>query len=600
MLIDFKPLDRQIHARPGESLLTAAREAGIMLQAVCGGHGTCGRCRIQIIKGNASPAELKERSYFSSQQLEAGWRLACLLVPHGDMTVSIPPEFLTASQRLQLEGEPEDIANDDPVVIAVDIQPNIENCRAGISDDVLLKTALQEVGVLPGVIRYSVLKELSNIIRQESHVRVALRQEELVAVFGRQELLLGLAVDAGTTKLAAYVLNLETGETLAKQAVMNPQIVYGEDVLSRIAYCMQHQNGREELRSRLMETVNGMIRDMCQKIAVSTENIIEAVIVGNTAVHHLLCGFPVSQLGMTPYVPAVGEALEISASEFQLDINRGGSVFLPENIGGYIGGDHTAMLLAAEPHMRSGAVLALDIGTNTELTLSVNGRMLSCSCASGPAFEGAHIRHGMRAVAGAIEGVILQQNRALVSSVDGKPALGLCGSGILDAVAELARVGIIDRRGNFVQDAPAIIGEGSEKAFILVPSKKSGNGQDITISRKDINEIQLAKAAIRTGIDLLLQKANLDAESLDSVIIAGAFGTYLNLESAVRIGLLPALPPERFRQVGNAAGTGAREMLLSLNKRREARKIAGKCEFVELNSQVDFKHVFMKNMYLNE
>ncbi|MCP4404117.1 MAG: ATP-binding protein, partial [bacterium] len=222
----------------------------------------------------------------------------------------------------------------------------------------------------------------------------------------------------------------------------------------------------------------------------------------------------------------------------------------------------------------------------------------SCSCASGPAFEGAHIRHGMRAAGGAVEGVILQDNRALVSIIDGKPALGLCGSGILDAVAELQKAGILDRRGNFVQDVPALIGEGPAKAFILVPAKESGTGQDIAIGRKDINEVQLAKAAIRTGIDLLLHKVNLDAESLDSVIIAGAFGSYLNLESAIRIGLLPDLPIEKFRQVGNAAGAGARAMLLSQKKRKEAGVIARKCEFVELNLQPDFKRVFMKNMYL--
>jgi uncharacterized 2Fe-2S/4Fe-4S cluster protein (DUF4445 family) len=302
---------------------------------------------------------------------------------------------------------------------------------------------------------------------------------------------------------------------------------------------------------------------------------------------------------MSPYVPAVGEALEISASEFGLEIHRGGDIFLPENIGGYIGGDHTAMLLASEPHMRSGAVLAVDIGTNTEVTLSVDGRMLSCSCASGPAFEGAHIRHGMRAAPGAVEGVIFRESRVRVSTIEGKPALGLCGSGMLDAVAELKRVGIIDRQGNFLQDAPEMIGEGPEKGFILVSAEESGNGRDIVITRKDINEIQLAKAAIRTGIELLLNTMGLNAESLDRLIIAGAFGSYLNIESAIRIGMLPALPAEKFRQVGNAAGAGARAMLLSQKKRQEAGIIARKCEFIELNSQADFKHVFIKNMYLD-
>ena len=599
MRIDFQPLGMRVQARQGESLLAVAQDAGIMLQAVCGGSGTCGRCRIQVVEGDIPPADLKDRDYFSPQELVMGWRLACRVIPEGEMTVYIPPESLTASQRLQFEGETVEIGAEEPVVIPVEIRPDIDASRPGLPDDVLVKSTLEQAGAIPGKIRYVALKELSDAVRQNGHIRLALRQGEVLSVFKQGESLLGLAVDAGTTKLAAYILDLETGEALTRTTAMNPQIVYGEDVVSRIAYCMQHKDGRETLRSRLLDGLNGMIRGMCAEIGVSTENIIEAVIVGNTAVHHLLCGFPVKQLGMTPYVPAVGEALEIAVLEFGLEINKGGNIFLPENIGGYIGGDHTAMLLATEPHMRTGAVLALDIGTNTEVTLSVDGQMLSCSCASGPAFEGAHIRHGMRAAAGAVEGVIFKENRVLVSTIEGKPAIGLCGSGMLDAIAELKEAGIIERRGNFLQDAPGVSGEGAEKAFILVHAEESGNGRDIVINRKDINEIQLAKGAIRSGIDLLLKKMSLEAESLDRLVIAGAFGSYLNIESAVRIGLLPDLPAEKFRQVGNAAGAGARAMLLSQKKRREAGAIARTCEFVELNSQPDFKRVFMKNMYLD-
>ncbi len=598
MIIDFEPVGMRVQARQGESLLAVAREAGIMLQAVCGGSGTCGRCRIQVVDGDVPSASQKDGNYFSQQELETSWRLACRIVPQGDLKVYIPPESLTASQRLQLEGETAEMGKN-PVVAPVEIRPDISTSRAGLADDGLLRLALQESGIVSGKIRYAALQELSSIFRREGLIRLALRQGEVIGVFSQGEHLLGVAVDAGTTKLAVYILDLETGEILTRMAAMNPQIAYGEDVLSRIAYCAQHQDGRATLRSLLLDELNRMIRAMCGEIGVSTENIVEAVIVGNTAVHHLLCGFPVTQLGMTPYVPAVGEALEISASDFGLEINRGGNVFLPENIGGYIGGDHTAMLLAAEQDMGDGAVLALDIGTNTEVTLSVDGQMLSCSCASGPAFEGAHIRHGMRAAAGAVEGVILKDGRAFVATIEGQPAIGLCGSGMLDAIAELKEAGIIDQRGSFLNDAPGISGEGIEKAFILVSGEKSGSGRDITINRKDINEIQLAKAAIRTGIDILLQKTELDAEALDSLIIAGAFGSYLNVASAIRIGMLPDLPADKFRQIGNAAGAGARAMLLSLNKREEASTIAKKCEFIELNSHPDFTNLFMKNMYLD-
>ncbi len=527
----------------------------------------------------------------------AGWRLACRFIPEGDITVFVPPESLTATQRLQLEGKAAETGAD-PVVVPVEIRPDYNRSGAGLPDDVLLRESLASAGIVVKKFQYPVLKELSGTLRQEEKVRLVVRQGDVTGVLHPGEALLGVAIDAGTTKLAGYLLDMETGEILARKAAMNPQIAYGEDVVNRIAHCAQHKDGRSRLRSVLLEKVNTMVQEMCGERGLSSGKIMEAVIVGNTVVHHLLCGFPVKQLGLSPYIPSVGEALDVAAAEFGLDISTGGRLYFPENIAGYIGGDHTAMLLATEQERSNGVVLALDIGTNTEVTLSAGGRTLSCACASGPAFEGAHIHYGMRASEGAIEGVMIGNGKVLISTIEDKPAVGLCGSGILDAVAELRKADIIDTRGCFVNSAAETVGEGMEKSFVLVPRNGSGSGRDITVCRRDINEIQLAKAAIRSGIDILLRKMDMKAEVLDRVIIAGAFGSYLNIKSAIRIGMLPRLTAEKFHQIGNAAGTGAMQMLLSSGKREAAGKIAKNIEFIELNSEPGFRDIFMQNMYI--
>ncbi len=425
--------------------------------------------------------------------------------------------------------------------------------------------------------------------------------ETVVALLPEAARILGLAVDVGTTKLAAYLLDLESGDVLAVRGAMNPQISYGEDVISRIAYSNENEDGRETLQGRVVVTLNEMIAEMCGEADVSSEQIVEAVIVGNTAMHHLLAGLPVRQLAMAPYVPAVGEALDLLAGDIALDISPGAFIHLPPNIAGFIGGDHVSMVLSTDVWQTENTVIALDIGTNTEITLTVGGRMLSCSCASGPAFEGAHIRDGMRAAPGAIERVQIKNGQSNIYTIGEKPPVGICGSGILDAVAELLKDGIIDHRGAF-QGGAANVREGIStqyKEFLLVPSEDTGHGKDIVVTRSDINEIQLAKGAIRAGLEILLEEGGIAAGDIDEFIIAGAFGTYLDVGSAMTVGMFPELPRERFRQVGNAAGTGAQQMLLSAERRRVADEIPERVEYIELTTHAGFEKAFMKAMFFD-
>lgn len=398
----------------------------------------------------------------------------------------------------------------------------------------------------------------------------------------------GLAVDIGTTKLAAYLVRLDTGETAAKLGAMNPQIAFGEDIISRISYAGRKPDGAKVLQQVLVETLNKLVLDLCLDAHVSPSSVLDAVLVGNTTMHHLFVGLPVEQLGHAPFAPATTQPLSIPAAQVGLNLGPGAVAYLPPVIAGYVGADHIAMLIATEAWKSQRNLIALDIGTNTEISLVTRGKVTCCSCASGPAFEGAHIREGMRAAPGAIERARWSDGEILWQTIADQPPVGICGSGILDVVAALQDGKLVKPTGVM----PSVPGSG----LVLVPAVQTGLGRDLLVTRKDVHEIQLAKSAIRVGVEILLKNAGLTYSDLDEFIVAGAFGTYLDLRSAVRTGMFPPLPLERFRQVGNAAGVGAKQMLVSVDKRREAEQIAGRIGYVELTSQAAFTPLFMEHL----
>ena len=517
--IDFEPLGRRGLARPDQTLLQAAQSAGVGLASVCGGVGTCEECRVRLVSGRLTPPTLVEEAVLSQAELSAGLRLACQAGPLSAVKLDIPPESLTAAQRLQLDGEETHL----------ELQPAVRS---------------------PG-----------------AH---------------------GLAVDIGTTKLAAYLVNLENGQNVARAGAMNPQISYGEDVISRIAYAGREPDGAKKLQSVLMQTLNDLVAGMCTEAHVSPASVLDAVLVGNTAMHHLFAGLPVEQLGHAPFAPAATGPLAIPAAQLGLNLGPRASAYLPPVIAGYVGADHLAMLLATRAWKSPHNVIALDIGTNTEIALVSHGRITCCSCASGPAFEGAHIHEGMRAAPGAIERARWSEGKILWQTIADQPPVGICGSGILDVVAALLDGGQIKPTG--------ALQTGSGSGYVLVPAAQTGLGRDLVVTRKDIHEIQLAKSAIRAGLEILLQEAGLTYSGLDEFIVAGAFGTYLDLRSAIRTGMFPPLPLDKFRQVGNAAGVGAKLMLASLDRRREAEMLASQIGYVELTTQPAFTSLFMEHL----
>jgi uncharacterized 2Fe-2S/4Fe-4S cluster protein (DUF4445 family) len=598
-VIDFEPIGRRGECEAGQSILDAARRLGVDLVNLCGGAGTCGRCRVQVLEGRTSALTEGEREHLTQEEIARGCRLACEARPLEDCKVHVPPESLTAPQRTQVEGL-EVAVEPDPAVVSFSVElspPGLEDLRADA--DRLIDALRQEHRVSCRAIDVAVLRGLSAGLRSwDWRLQAAVRAGEIVAAGpAAKGPPLGLAVDLGTTKIAGYLADLERGRTLASCGTMNPQIAYGEDLISRLSRAMQSREEADRLRRLVVEGLNRMAADLCGEAQADAGEIVDAVIVGNTAMHHLLLGLGVEQLAMAPYVPAVSEPLDVKARDLGLSLAAGAYVHLLPNIAGYVGSDHVAMLLATGLSGTPGVTLALDIGTNTEVCLAGGGEMCSVSCASGPAFEGAHIKHGMRAAAGAIERLRLKGERIEYQTIGGAPAAGVCGSGILDAVAQLYEAGVLNRGGRMdLRAGVRETGEGRE--FVLAPEEADGSRPAITITQNDVRQVQLAKGAIRTGIQVLLESRGLSEADIDEVIIAGAFGTYIDVASAIAIGMLPALPLDRFRQVGNAAGIGAVLALVSSSRRREAHELARRAGYIELANSPDFMNIFTQAMYL--
>ncbi|MHC1770704.1 MAG: ASKHA domain-containing protein [Flexilinea sp.] len=600
-LIDWQPIGLKSACRADQTLLSAARKAGIQLVSFCGGNGTCGSCRVRLLEGTLSPLTDTEKEYLPAAEITSGIRLACQAYPLTDVKIHIPPSTLSTEQRLQLEGEEpfSDFPDTDRVIRSLNIflnEPTILDSRA---DTARVKEALIQEGIKQPEINHSILHTISDDLR-ENHwkIQALLRENTVAAIFPQNISPLGLAVDIGTTKIAAYLIDLNTGHILSKKGAMNPQISYGEDIISRVAYTNLNVDGRDILQNCLIDTLNMMIGDLCKERNNDPAHIVEAVFVCNTVIHHLFCNLPVKQLGRYPFIAAVSESLNIPATNLGLHISQDATVFLPENIAGYVGADHVSMLIGTGVYHAFGTLIALDIGTNTEISLLHNGRIFCCSCASGPAFEGAHISCGMRASAGAIERIQIIDRELHYKTIGDQSPIGLCGSGILDIVAALKTAGAINPRGNFDPAFPLVRKAFRNFEYVIVSEEESATGNAITVTRADINEIILAKSAIRAGIEILMKSAGIQADDVEEFIVAGAFGTFLDINSAVSIGMFPDLAPDKFKQVGNAAGTGARGLLLSTTLRTECKKLAQRMEYVELSAYPNFNDILVSWMHL--
>jgi uncharacterized 2Fe-2S/4Fe-4S cluster protein (DUF4445 family) len=597
--IDFEPVGRRGECQSNETLLACARRLGVGINSICGGVGTCHACKVQVLSGTVSKPTSHEIETFTPQELKEGWRLACQTYPTSDCRLNVPPESMTTSQRVQIEGleiavQPESAVRAYRLRLAA---PTLPDPHA--DDDNLLEAINRQYQLNQSRVDIDLLRILSEKLRTWNwECQAVVRDEEVIALIPLLTHPLGVAIDLGTTKIAGYLVDLSDGRTLAAKGIMNPQISYGEDIISRMTAVITSQDEGGQVRKLAVEGINELIANLCAEVSTNREEIVDAVVVGNTAMHHLFIGLPVRQLALSPFVPAVNRALDVKATDIGLSIASGAYVHLLSNIAGFVGADHVAMLLATEAWKAKGSIVALDIGTNTEVSLIHHGKITAVSCASGPAFEGGHIKDGMRAAVGAIERIRIADDNIQYQTIDQALPVGICGSGILDALSQLYLAGIIDEGGRINENHPRVRTSKGQREFVLVGDEEREGQPAITITQHDVRELQLAKAAIRAGIHVLLDANGCPEDEIEQVIIAGAFGTYIDVSSAMAIGMLPALPLNRFKQVGNAAGMGAKLALISLSKRAEAHALASRVNYIELGSTPHFERIFAQANYL--
>ncbi len=599
--VEFLPSGRTAVVPSGTTILQAAIAAGLRVESACGGRGTCGKCKVKLVGNSQVPPAPAETKLLSPDQLDSGWALACLRVVTEDTVVEIDEQRDVLDRKVGMAGllNLETIAPSVKKYHVVLPQPSVEDQTP---DWERLTAALPDPRLR---FNRTVVSNLPGILRSGNFVVTAVVDgDELVAVEpgNTQDRSFGLAIDIGTTTVVAYLTDLVTGKVVARGAVTNPQNVFGADVIARITYASGRPTKLQQLQEKVVSGINSVIAGLCREAQVSTKEIYQAVVVGNTTMSHLFLGIDPTNLAPAPFVPAFGQMVEVQAQELGLEMVRSGRVVVLPNVAGYVGSDTVGVMLAAAADRLPGVSLMVDIGTNGEIVLAGKGRILTCSTAAGPAFEGAEIRCGMRAAEGAIEGVRIHDDVEL-EVIGGKRPVGICGSGLIDAIAEMLRTGIVVPTGRLAgpdagDDLPPLVRrrlrkteQGSE--FVLAWAEDSATGEDIVLTQKDIRELQLAKGAIKAGTHVLLQDLGVEVKDIDRVLLAGAFGNYIKKESAVAIGLLPEVPLDTIVSIGNAAGDGARLALLSAAERARAAMLARKAEHVELSGREEFQNEFV-------
>jgi uncharacterized 2Fe-2S/4Fe-4S cluster protein (DUF4445 family) len=603
----FLPSGRRGEVPEGKTVLEASRELGVGIESLCGGKRNCGKCKVKWVQGDLSPFTEEEGKRITEFERSEGYRLGCAAQILGNVQIFVPEESRTQEQIVRKEASERSIELKPAIVLHfVELSP--PSLHDPLGDFDRFQKALSERYPLPEIqIDYPALLKLSHVLR-EGHWKVssATWMDKEILDFKPDQVddLYGIAIDVGTTTIAAYLCNLKTGELIATQSMMNPQVVYGEDVMSRITYTVTHPDGLEKVHQSIIDALNQLTGAVAKRSGLSSDDILELTIVGNTAMHHLFLRIDPRYLAVSPFTPVIHRSMDIKARDLGLKVHDSANVHILPIEAGFVGADNVGVLIAEEPYRQDAMVLIIDIGTNGELVMGNRRRLLSSSCATGPAFEGAHIRFGMRAAPGAIERVSIDPDTLEVnfktigedtwqSESKSASAIGICGSGIIDAVAELFRNKIIHQSGRFSESVPSsrlrISDQGPE--FVIAWRDETSIAKDITITQQDIRNVQLAKAALYTGAKLMMKK--LGIEKLNKVILAGAFGTYINTEAAMILGMFPDCDLRNVFAVGNAAGDGARIALLNRDKRVEADEIARKVEYVELTIEKDFQKEFI-------
>lgn len=629
-LVLFMPSGKRGRFASGTPVIEAARELGVYVESVCGGRATCGRCQVSVQEGqfakhgitssndHISPIGPKEERYDRVRGLPDGRRLSCSATIEGDLVIDIPQDTVVNAQVVRKESDGRVIARD-PAIHMCYIEVEEPDMEKPLGDLDRLLVALEKDWKLSRIeVDFHLLPRVQQILRKgEWKVTAAIHKDEaddrprLVALYpGLKNEAYGIACDIGSTTIAMHLSSLLSGRTLASSGTSNPQIRFGEDLMSRVSYVMMNPDGREAMTNAVREAINGLVDKVAAEGGIDREDILDAVFVGNPVMHHLFLGIDPTELGGAPFALAASGAQHMKAEEIGIHLNKGARVYMLPCIAGHVGADAAAATLTEGPHRQEEQMLLVDIGTNAEIVLGNSARTVAASSPTGPAFEGAEISSGQRAAPGAIERVRIDRDTleprfrvigveqwsdepGFAEAAEKTGITGICGSAIIEVVAEMFLTGIISEDGvvdgAMAARSPRILENGRTFSYLL-----HDGAQKITVTQNDVRAIQLAKAALYAGVKLLMDKLGID--HVDRIGLAGAFGTFIDPKYAMVLGLIPDCDLENVKAVGNAAGTGARMCLLNRGYRREIEETVSKIEKIETALEPKFQEHFVYAM----
>jgi uncharacterized 2Fe-2S/4Fe-4S cluster protein (DUF4445 family) len=590
----FLPDGAEVRVPSGTPVFDAASWNGIAIDSTCGGHGTCKKCKVRVVSGEVPVSTVDPRA-FTTEELREGWRLACRAGARGDLVIEVPP--LQTRPKAALAG----------VGRHVILRPSVQKRHLVLDEPTLedqrsdLQRVLDGIDDLEPISSIELLRGLGDVLRSSNwDVTAVICDEELIDVEPGDTTArrFALAVDLGTTTVVANLIDLETGQPLAVRSMLNRQQPYGADVISRISATMMDDGALAALRARAHETLAELVGEVCTEASVEPREIYEMTVCGNVTMMQLALGIDPEPLSMAPFVVSTHEFPTVPANDFGIHIHPRAPAFVFPSLGAYVGGDIVAGMLATGLTRDRRLRLFIDVGTNSEIALGSNERVLATAAPAGPAFEAAQIKCGMRAADGAIEGVKIAGERLELEVISDVEPIGIAGSGLVDAVAELVHCGLLDHSGRFIADEDAAESHpgladrltkiGEERVFMLA--------DNVYLSQRDVRELQFAKASIATGWNILLGELGVEPTDITQVLLAGSFGSYLTPLSAVRIGLVPALALPRIVSAGNVAGEGSKIAALSLRERAEAYSILREVEYVELSGRADFNDMFIDQL----
>jgi uncharacterized 2Fe-2S/4Fe-4S cluster protein (DUF4445 family) len=599
---------RTVAASVGASILDAARMAGVEMEATCGSRGRCRSCRVKVLAGEIPPPTIQDTLQLGYDEVQERFRLACQTKLIAPCTVrAMPPKAESGHQILAGDVN----LSDSRLQLDSGVRKHVIIAKSPTGEHHQTSDVGEILACLPeGTVRHlpvEVLRKVPGALRKEKgRLTVTTFNSSIIDVEAGDTSAhcYGMAFDIGTTSIVATLMDLGSGSQLAAVGGLNPQAQYGGDLMSRIAYVQFDEGKLVTLRAKILNAVNDYIKEACAEAGVAPEHVYKIVVVGNTCMHHIFLGVDVTYVGLAPYAPVVSDLLVYPARELPLKAAPHAQVCLLPIVAGFVGADTMACVLATRIYDSEEIRALVDIGTNGEVVMGSKKKLFACSAPAGPALEGAQIRHGMRGALGAIEKVEIDGDVACTVIGDA-PAIGICGSGLIDACAKMLDARIIDsngllRRENSAPLTPClrarIVVQKSGREFVLVWKGEAGRDHDITITQADIRQLQLAKSAIYSGIVMLQHVMGIELDELRELMLCGGFGNYINIASAVKIRLLPELPLERITYMGNAAAIGAQMALLSETERRRAFDLAQRIEHVALAARPDFQDIFVEGM----